>query len=102
MESQAIGTSTLYAYYMRKLYTQASLYYISFTKPNHWSDQIYTVKKVLEDRSKYNADVQLSFVEYTILPTLVFYKVMLDFGIPQKLVRMIRVKVMNTTALIKV
>ena len=70
------------------------------------TDQLFTVKLLLQKCWEYNIDVYQIFVDfkqaYDSIDRSVLYNIMLNFGIPAKLVRLTRMTMTNTVSQVRV
>ena len=69
-------------------------------------DQIFCIRQVLEKKCEYNEEVHQLFIDfkkaYYLVRREILYKIFLEFGIPRKLVRLIKMSLTETYRTVRV
>ncbi|XP_071653719.1 uncharacterized protein [Temnothorax longispinosus] len=81
-------------------------YQAGFRPNRSTTDQLFTVRHAQEKCWEYNVELLQLFVDfkqaYDSIDRNMLYKILLDFGIPPKLVRLIRMTMLNTRCKVKI
>jgi hypothetical protein len=77
-----------------------------FRRNRSTTDQIFYIREILEKKWEYNGTVHQLFIDfkkaYDSVKREVFYNVLFDFGIPKKLVRLIKMCLNETCSKVRV
>ena len=69
-------------------------------------DQIFCIRQILEKKWEYNEEVHQLFIDfkkaYDSVRREVLYKILIEFGIPRKLVRLVKMSLTETHSRIRV
>ena len=69
-------------------------------------DYIFCIRQVLEKKWEYNEEVHQLFIDfkkaYDSIRRKVLYKILIEFGIPRKLVRLIKMSLTDTNSKVQV
>ena len=70
------------------------------------SDHIFCIRQILEKKWEYNEEVHQLFIDfkmaYDSVRREVLYKILIEFGIPRKLVRLIKMSLTETYSRVRV
>ena len=88
-----------------KYYTNMRLH-VSTIIWTSFIDHIFCIRQILEKKLEYNEDVHQLFIyfkkAYYSVRREVLYKILLEFGIPRKLVRLIKMSLTETYSRVRV
>ena len=72
-----------------------------FRRERSTTDHIFCIRQILENKWKYNEEVHQLFTDfnkaYDSVRREVLYKILIEFGIPRKLVRLIKMSLKHIT-----
>jgi len=75
-------------------------YQCGFRRNRSTTDHIFCIRQVLEKKCEYNEEVHQLFIyfetAYDPVRRETFYKILIEFGIPRKLVRLIKMSLTET------
>ena len=65
-------------------------------------DRIFCIRQILEKKWEYNEEVHQLFIDFKKAYDSVLYKILIEFGIPRKLVRLIKMSLTETYSRVQV